>query len=1621
MLSEWEAYTHLKALRVDIPAPDPSADPMVTDIQHWLRDDGCGGRLRVSRALAKLEPEEMVRLFALWSPRHARALARTWYFAALTLPSHHLAPFHRTGTYEPSRVGYRVIGAMRAVCSYDQDLLWAAEWSGHLTREWGHEPWPLFAAEVSSGNTELRDVLVEIVAGRGEVSPPYRQAFSALLAATDPVGWEAVVEALTGAGLQEGARQEVLRAVPHARPGALQAVLDAVVERGLTRRTSVITHASKLLGEEFSVRQDARLLAALKRIRGFLAEPVGAEDLMALDSADDLYLGLWSRAVRDLLSARDTALEVLARDEALSDLRLAAARFLSFIDNDADRLLARWVNDPDPRVAAVAVHSYRLAKEGYIEGSWRTLDDAQIDALNAALERFGKSETYDAGVLVPLELELGRGVVADRLVAFGKDPDDPRLATAMRRSTVLGRGIVLNRDLRDPVARRTRLFRHLGDPSRKIRSRAYEVLRENVAEITSEEATYLESLLTRKATDIRVMVLGLLTRQPEAAMRATLTRFAAGTEELRAIGRELASVTGLAQAERDPIGASAAEDDPGRGILDIDHTRRTPAERPVPRPVPEGQVERCRLLVSSLGAWLSEHRDVEVELSYGTYLLQDVPQWGDRRPGRSGLFLAEVFDPWWESIAPSLTDGGVEIALVSMLAPLVQAWQAPPKNLPAGARIQPFPAWAGQAAARVIGDDVSLLRDWKLTRHLLSDLAERERRPNWLARELDAMGTVLAAMPGAPFQPEEVRRELTAFRERFGSPPQLEYDPRNQVLQLLWAVPHKLLPSVSNEDLRSMWLLSRFCDEPAGRHVPGTDPMWPSGERARRLGVRLDDPAALVPLRAPRRLPKVELAVLAYERGIATDEDLLDALTASREAADYSREHSPLGILTARNPKPWVLESPRSTALARRFAEAALRAEAGRGQFETEYSRVVDRIHRIEGVETLVRFLVALGKDKLVRGLTWDGSRESSFSRVIRRVTPAEDDTLEGFAEAVGQAGIPERRLVELGVYAPQWAGHVEHALGWPGLEDAVWWLHAHTKGEDWSVDREIRNEWAVEVSQRTPLGSADLVRGSVDVAWFARAREGLGDERFDQLLAAAKFASTAAGHTRATLFADALRGRVREGDLMTRIGSKRHQDSVRALGLLPLPAKGAKDEVLHRYVLMRDFVGSDRTSGSARRASERTAVEVGLENLARTAGYRDPQRLVWAIEAHAIQDLTAGPVTARDGDLEVTLSILADGSPELEVRRGNRRLAAVPKASGKVPEIAALRDRMKDLGAQVKRMRQSLEHACVTGDRMQIDEVAEMLRHPVLRPMLRDLVLVADDGTMGFTSERPDRLVDEHGRELQVEGALRIAHPVDLLASARWHDFQRVVFEQERRQPFRQLFRELYTPTESERAARSTSQRYAGHQVEPRKAGALFAARGWVADFEVGFTKTFHAERIVVWCDLPWVAGTAAKGVEPMVGGVSFHPPNPWLAFTLADVPPRIFSEVMRDLDLVVSVASSSGVDPEVSESTVEMRARVVEETATLLGLDNVERVGQHVVIRGSRGRYSIHLGSGVVHQQPGGSVWILPVPDEHRGRVFLPFMDDDPRTAEIVSKTLLLARDDTINDPAILAQLGV
>jgi hypothetical protein len=165
--------------------------------------------------------------------------------------------------------------------------------------------------------------------------------------------------------------------------------------------------------------------------------------------------------------------------------------------------------------------------------------------------------------------------------------------------------------------------------------------------------------------------------------------------------------------------------------------------------------------------------------------------------------------------------------------------------------------------------------------------------------------------------------------------------------------------------------------------------------------------------------------------------------------------------------------------------------------------------------------------------------------------------------------------------------------------------------------------------------------------------------------------------------------------------------------------------------------------------------------------------------------------------------------------------------------------------------------------------------------------------------------------------------------------------------------------------------------------------------------------------------AFTPAEIESPTLEGVVFTRRGEWKPVNLEKVPDRIFSEVMRDLDLVVSVAHAGGIDPEASASSIEARTALIRETCTLLKMSNVTLAQSHVLVEGKLSSYNVHLGSGVVHKQPGGALCIIPVHSQHRGRLFLPFVEDDAKTAEILSKVILLARDDQIKDPTILEQI--
>jgi hypothetical protein len=778
---------------------------------------------------------------------------------------------------------------------------------------------------------------------------------------------------------------------------------------------------------------------------------------------------------------------------------------------------------------------------------------------------------------------------------------------------------------------------------------------------------------------------------------------------------------------------------------------------------------------------------------------------------------------------------------------------------------------------------------------------------------------------------------------------------------------------------------------------------------------------------AERFRPDFPLLLRARRLGAATDADMLDHLVGPRPDSTrgwygYRAQFAGLGEATRRRPIDDVRDTPGVLDLADRVRRRIIEVELGRGDVATAASYPGLAVRSVPGAATVLRLIAALGRGNLVRGWSWNPQEKTGvLSHLIRVSLPAEDDTPASFTSLVADHGTSERRLLELAMYAPQWSRYVEHALGWEGLDDAIHWIHAHTKDSRWSVDADIRELWAAETAERTPLNANDLIDGAVDVSWFHRVYETLGEDHWTTLLKYAKFASGGGGHKRAEVFAQALIGSLDIDALVARIADKRHQDSVRALGLIPLPAgeAGRDATVLSRYQTLQEFLRTSKKFGSQRQTSEKRAVEVAMLNLARTAGHADPQRLQWAMEIEETADLAAGPITVSRDEYEFELAIDDLGSAAFRTVKNGKALKSVPVKHRKDDEVVALRDRAKALRRQVSRVRASLEAASIRGDEFTPHELTRLHDHPVLRPMLANVLLTDARAALGFPEEGGAKLSRLDGSGSALEGNVRLAHATDLLASDDWVEWQRRCFAEERTQPFKQIFRELYIPTGAELDDGKKSNRFSGHQVNPRQAAGVFGSRGWVMHPDEGPAKTFHAAGLTARVTVMGGWFTPAEVDGMTIEHVFFSHRGNWDLVPFKEIPPRLFSEVMRDIDLIVSVAHIGGVDPEASASTVEMRRALVRETAMLLQQDNVRFANHHVIIDGKLGTYSIHLGSGTVHRQPGGAVFIVPVGSQHRGRLFLPFADDDPKTAEVVSKTVMLARDEEIKDPTILSQL--
>ncbi len=688
-----------------------------------------------------------------------------------------------------------------------------------------------------------------------------------------------------------------------------------------------------------------------------------------------------------------------------------------------------------------------------------------------------------------------------------------------------------------------------------------------------------------------------------------------------------------------------------------------------------------------------------------------------------------------------------------------------------------------------------------------------------------------------------------------------------------------------------------------------------------------------------------------------------------------------------------------------------IESELSRGDSPANYSRGIGGIMRIYGAKYFAKILYALGSDHLDRNV-YSGpsgySRSSSLSYLLSVCVPAADDSEETFSAALSRKNLTDKRLIEAALYSQEWIPLIGKYLKINAFESVCYYFIAH-------MNEKFSDKRKAIIARFTPLSEDELNLGAFDVDWFRSAYEAIGDKEFDLIYDAAKYISDGAKHSRARKYADAALGKLDVAETEKTISEKRNKDLLMAYALIPI---ADEKDLCRRYLYIQQFKKESRKFGSQRIESEQKATEIALKNLAINAGYSDSMRLKLYMEAKLIEDKGSMFRELEVGGVKFRIATDESGKAELVCEKDGKQLKNIPDRLRKDDTVKSLSDTVKMLNEQYRRTRVMFENAMEDETIFNFGELAALSSHPVIFPILKKLVMISGD-KVGFFAE--SGLSDDTDRiwPLDVASEIKIAHPFHLYKIGCWKNYQRYVFDNKVVQPFRQVFRELYIKT-SDEADSYDSLRYSGNQILPAKTAGVLKGRRWIADIENGLQKIYYKENIVaqIYALADWFSPSDIEA--PTLEWVCFSDRKTGEKIKISDVPDVLFSEVMRDVDLAVSVAHAGGVDPESSHSTIEMRTAILSFLLPLFHADNVSVENNHAVIKGKLADYSVNLGSGVVHQIGGTMIPVLPVHSQHRGKIFLPFTDDDPKTAEIISKVLLFAEDDKIRDPMILSNIS-
>ena len=1494
----------------------------------------------------------------------------------------------------------------------------------------------------------LRLLIDDIVNGEDEIGGVTRSIIKALLISEDPRDWSPVEKLLLAAQQQEGLRQMILEALDETSIGTLRHFIGVLLEHDLARFSSVVRAVDVWFGFGWEAPKQQTVRRLLELAVGMLDDPeVIANGLISTDNLER-HLALWTTALTDV-DAANIAAEAMLQDSDRAK-RVLALRFMETTQRTRTSMRAWMEEHFGEDLEADCWLTYVQTAAGPLSDDLFDRMVARANGLPTAGEKIeGTVFNWQVTTVTPgtfysyvlkhcTEGQLERlGVDISLLPANIRESYMRRLFPLHYRYAYQRQGTeIIPLDLSDAPWKKAVMLQAVSDRSQSVMYTGLCLV--EAVTLEPEDMPVLAGLLSRKGKELRGGLIAAVLKSSPARIEELVPILLASNK----VDQRLAGLEILAQLHADErmpeLVDSAVASYRGRGafskneqvfldkfapriktnglengfgVIDYGKLRLLMAPQPkfgapgkkglLSRVLDRGEkdpylfanlVDRDKAVreVAKLVKLIRQHADYEYTL-YGYSTLARVGLVGDiiastipvdEHPSATAVLnslpLTEVWQTWHEQ--SGLNDFEL-YALINRRGKVLYRRIAPQFDAFYNHYRADFP---GLNLGELDTYGQPLLPVLPLIGYLYDARADH---PTMVQFATDIVEDAIVRLP-------ETLRTTVEWKTDYG-----------HVQTTHWtAAVKELLPTDSGGTLNVRFvgaadrtMLQRYDLEVYLQACLLNDRYPPTGPALPDASVR-DRPGDI-----SHWLPQD-----VHERGLIGDDDLLtqalhgrlifQQLETNRYLTDPARE--------------------RVRATARRIfdplRERLLDVEQERGDLASVATPYTSELRTVEGSHRLLTVLQRLGKETLNRGYSYGGggSKKDSFSALVKKSVPGPAEEVTTFVEHARQTKIAGKRWLEVAMYAPQWAPWIAELTELPALESAVWWFHAHAS------DR-LSKEKETIVAQYSGIDGNDLRRGAIDITWFYEVYGSVGKANWKLLHDASKYISDGNGHRQVKLYSSILLGEVKLKETLAKIDKNRDQIYVRGLGLVPLSKRTPEKDTLNRYEYLQRYLAVSKQYGNQRQESERQAVEIALDNLARTAGYDDVTRFSWVMEAESTRKIMDAAVVEID-DVKVELYIDEVGKAQIGVERKGKLLKDVPAKLRKDKRIVTLKENKTHLRKQLSRTRKSLEQAMNAATLFPVAELADIYRHPIVQVMLDQLVLVTEDGSAaGFWKEDHLAAADGKFHSIAAGGKLRIAHPYDLFRGVSWDQYQKLAFDRQLRQPFKQIFRELYVVTADERETKLHSNRYQDHQIQPKKAVALLRGRGWTVSQDEGLQRVDHQRGIIatMYAAADWF--TPADVESPTIEQVAFYDRRTRNYLPVDQIDPLLFSEIMRDIDLVVSVAHVGGVDPEASHSTLEMRAALARESARLFKLDQVTVKERFIIIENALGKFSIHLGSGVVNKQ-GLQLSILAVQSQHRGRVFLPFVDDDPKSAEIISKMRLIARDKEIKDPTILAQLA-